>query len=251
MNHHRILIIDDDPTLRLDIRDALRPEGYEFFEASNTFEAEVVLLRAHPHILLLDLELPEFSALSLLESLKLEPDSPFEVIVMTESRHANSLQHCYDHGVSHILPKPFDGLTLRSIIKNALAVRQRFTDLRKYIDTQVRELTDTNRQLTEQTTSLSAKVKHLEQKDARLAGICHDFRTPIGVVSGFAEMLADTHLSNEQQAWVSHVQEAGQLLRHLADDILELYQMETADLKLNPQAVNLFEQLNFIIEQPS
>ena len=130
MKHHRVLIIDDDPTLRLDIRDALRPEGYEFFEASNAFEAEVVLLRAQPHILLLDLELPEFSALSFLEALRLEPDSPYEVIVMTESRHANSLQHCYDHGVSHILPKPFDGLTLRSIIKNALAVRQRFTDLR-------------------------------------------------------------------------------------------------------------------------
>ena len=89
MTHHRVLIIDDDPTLRLDVRDALRPEGYEFFEASNAFEAEVVLLRAQPHILLLDLELPEFTALTFLEALKLEPDSPYEVIVMTESRHAN------------------------------------------------------------------------------------------------------------------------------------------------------------------
>ena len=99
MNQHRVLIVDDDPTLRLDVRDALRPDGYEFFEASNTFEAEVVLLRAKPHILLLDLELSEFTALTFLESLKLEPDSPYEVIVMTESKHLVKVS--WHHGLAN------------------------------------------------------------------------------------------------------------------------------------------------------
>ena len=43
LDNLRVLIIESEPSVRIDVRDALRRFGPELFEASNTDEAKVFL----------------------------------------------------------------------------------------------------------------------------------------------------------------------------------------------------------------
>ncbi len=65
-----VLVVDDDPWIRLLMRDLLTDEGYEVLEASNGFAALRLVERQAPTLVLLDLVLPEQSGLDLLTVLK-------------------------------------------------------------------------------------------------------------------------------------------------------------------------------------
>ena len=65
-----VLVVDDDPWIRLLMRDLLTDEGYTVLEASNGFAALRLVERHAPTIVLLDLVLPEESGLVVLSELK-------------------------------------------------------------------------------------------------------------------------------------------------------------------------------------
>src|SRR6266702_4000606 len=64
------LVVEDDPWIRLLLRDLLTDEGYAVLEASNGSAALRLAQRQPPALVLLDLVLPEQSGLELLAELK-------------------------------------------------------------------------------------------------------------------------------------------------------------------------------------
>ena len=64
------LVVEDDPWIRLLLRDLLTDEGYAVLEASNGSAALRLAQRQPPALVLLDLVLPEQSGLELLSELK-------------------------------------------------------------------------------------------------------------------------------------------------------------------------------------
>jgi len=70
MNASTVLIVDDDPWIRLLLHDLLTDEGYAVEEASNGSAALRLAQRHPPALVLLDLVLPEQSGLALLTELK-------------------------------------------------------------------------------------------------------------------------------------------------------------------------------------
>ena len=54
----RVLVVDDDPSIRRMIMAALRREGYSFSEAANGKEALETMRRDPPDIVILDLMMP-------------------------------------------------------------------------------------------------------------------------------------------------------------------------------------------------
>jgi CheY-like chemotaxis protein len=64
----RILVVDDDPPVRRNVSRLLRQWGYRASEARNTVEARKCLdaPRAWPHLILLDLAMPDEDGLSFL-----------------------------------------------------------------------------------------------------------------------------------------------------------------------------------------
>lgn len=92
-----------------------------------------------------------------------------------------------------------------------------------------------------------------EQARARanlLAGMSHEIRSPLTLVSGFAELLSErTDLTPEAQEHVRAVAEAGKHLSRLADDILDLAKLEAGQLTVRPSAVNLTDLLREVSER--
>lgn len=82
-----------------------------------------------------------------------------------------------------------------------------------------------------------------EQTRARanlLAGMSHEIRSPLTLVSGFAELLSERKdLAPEAREHIRAVLEAAKHLSRLADDILDLAKLEAGQLTVRPVAVDL------------
>ena len=72
------------------------------------------------------------------------------------------------------------------------------------------------------------KLREAEaMKDRFLANMSHEIRTPMNAIIGFADLLSKTDLANRQQEFVSCIQEAGQNLLAIINDILDLSKIES------------------------
>lgn len=86
-----------------------------------------------------------------------------------------------------------------------------------------------------------------ESKNAFIAGISHDFRTPLNGILGMAEMLKLSPLSEEQETSVSVIQDAAKLLLKLIQDLLDLSKLEAGQMRLERGEVDLQETINYIV----
>lgn len=55
---HRILVVDDEPLIRLDVAEQLREAGYEVMEASSVDQALALLPRESFALILTDIDMP-------------------------------------------------------------------------------------------------------------------------------------------------------------------------------------------------
>jgi DNA-binding response OmpR family regulator len=101
----RILVVEDEPTIRETLRYNLVKEGYAVTEASTGTEALVEARRVRPDLILLDLMLPELSGLEVCRILRQEMQTPILVLTAkgTEVDKVVGLQI----GADDYVTKPF------------------------------------------------------------------------------------------------------------------------------------------------
>ena len=103
----RVLVVDDESSIRDTLADAFAFEGYEVLTATNGAVA-LDLVRAHlPDVVVLDLMMPVMSGWQFLEACateKLCAETP--VLVMSASRRLN--EDASKLGFTAIIAKPFD-----------------------------------------------------------------------------------------------------------------------------------------------
>jgi signal transduction histidine kinase/CheY-like chemotaxis protein len=83
-----------------------------------------------------------------------------------------------------------------------------------------------------------------QAKSSFLANMSHEIRTPMNAVLGFAELLADAGLGDEQRDYVNHIQMAGEALLALINDILDFSKIESGHLDLECIAFDLAGVVN-------
>jgi DNA-binding NtrC family response regulator len=117
-----LLIVDDDPALRLGLGESLKAEGYRIDEADGIQAARQRLHQGPPDAVLLDLQLGDGSGLELLPLLKdAWPDVP--VIMMTAHASIDTAVLAMQRGASTYLQKPLHTdellLVLRQTLENS------------------------------------------------------------------------------------------------------------------------------------
>jgi len=78
----------------------------------------------------------------------------------------------------------------------------------------------------------------LGQRERYLASLSHELRTPLNGVLGMAGLLADTPLADEQRAYLATLQDCGQHLLGLVNDVLDLARLDAGQLTLHPAPVD-------------
>lgn len=129
MSHgQKVLIVDDEPFIRVALQEALRSWGYETFEAGSVAEAWTVFKASEPQIVLLDIDLPDGSGLDVLNELKeSEPDTI--VIMVTGSVDVPNTVAALRGGAHDFIGKPIKLEELRVTLRNAFETK----DLRKEV----------------------------------------------------------------------------------------------------------------------
>jgi signal transduction histidine kinase/ActR/RegA family two-component response regulator len=87
-----------------------------------------------------------------------------------------------------------------------------------------------------------AQVQAEEANQAKsefLSRVSHELRTPFNAVLGFAQLLEGEELTPTQHDSVNHILKAGRHLLHLVDEVLEISRIESRELSLSLEPVNV------------
>ena len=126
----RVLVVDDEQSLRKVLAATLQREGYEVSVASDGEEALAALLRDGADVVVTDLVMPRLDGLSLLRRVVARhPDIP--VIVVTAHGKVDSAVEAMKAGAFDFVTKPFEHTELKAII--AKAARQSELNARNVI----------------------------------------------------------------------------------------------------------------------
>ena len=112
----RILIVDDEPDMRLAVRNVLKLRGYEISEAGDGPSALAMVAESRPDLVLLDIRLPGMDGIEVLEGLK-KIDGTLPVIMITGYGHIQSAVDVMKLGASEYLQKPFENAQLVETVK--------------------------------------------------------------------------------------------------------------------------------------
>jgi PAS domain S-box-containing protein len=81
--------------------------------------------------------------------------------------------------------------------------------------------------------------RSLRVKDQFISNMSHEIRTPLNAVIGFTDLLAETSLNHEQSEYIQIVKTASQNLLALINNILDLSKIESGNLALESQPINV------------
>ena len=113
----KTLIVEDSSTLCAIYSQYLDGSGLEVTSAETLADAKAAMVSWRPHLVLLDIELPDGNGLDLLdEAVSLSP--PPAVVVMT-GHGAEHADQAMQRGAADFLSKPFDASRLRVTLLNA------------------------------------------------------------------------------------------------------------------------------------
>lgn len=76
---------------------------------------------------------------------------------------------------------------------------------------------------------------HSKAKDAFLANISHEIKTPLNAIIGLSQVLRETDLSHRQRSIVGRISSSSDLLLNLINDVLDFSKIRSTEFKLYPQ----------------
>ncbi len=105
----KILIVDDEPSIRSLVRDVLELEGHEIIEAPDGPSALALVDSDDPALMVLDIMMPGMSGLDVLRTLRREHSgTDLPIILLTAAADDDTTWAGWTAGASVFLPKPFD-----------------------------------------------------------------------------------------------------------------------------------------------
>jgi two-component system, NtrC family, response regulator PilR len=119
MTKPRLLIVDDEASLRDMLGFVFQKEGFEVRLASNFTEGLADALRSSPDVILCDIKMPDGNGLELLRKVK-EENARVPVIMITAHTSTEDAVEAMKAGAIDYIKKPFDNDELVLIVRRAL-----------------------------------------------------------------------------------------------------------------------------------
>jgi CheY-like chemotaxis protein len=117
----KVLIADDEPSLRLLVSATIASDEYDVVEAIDGDEAWGLICQHRPSVVLLDVQMPGKTGLDLTRAIRDDPTlSKTRVILLTSKAQQADVQAGLDAGADHYLTKPFSPLELLRVVEQAV-----------------------------------------------------------------------------------------------------------------------------------
>ncbi len=200
----RVLVVDDDPILRTQIKHLASKFVTEIEVAADGVEGLERWRQWQPNVVVTDIFMPRMNGLEMSEAIKIE-DPDAQIVVITSDRDSESLRRALLIGVERYITKPIDMHLLADAIAKCVRDQQQTEDLR--LSRQVASLTQALRIQLEEKKVAEAElqkekaeqlvlIKRLEEAHNQLlqsekmasigqlaAGVAHEINNPVGFVN--------------------------------------------------------------------
>jgi DNA-binding NtrC family response regulator len=123
LRRKRILIVDDEASIRFGLRDFLEAQGYDVSEAESCAQAQDLFRASRPDAAIIDYRLNDGNAIDLLAHLK-EIDPTVPLIVLTAHGSIDLAVQAVKEGAEHFLTKPIELPALLVILQRLLENRR-------------------------------------------------------------------------------------------------------------------------------
>jgi adenylate cyclase len=133
----RILIVDDNPDLRIYVAGILREKGYQVWSARNGEEGFQAVQSFSPHLIITDLMMPLVSGLDMIRMIRENKDlQGIPIILLTAKADEDTRIEGTEQGADAYLSKPFSDRELLAEVHNLLALKaneHRVAELNTYL----------------------------------------------------------------------------------------------------------------------
>ncbi|HXS69453.1 MAG TPA: response regulator [Candidatus Polarisedimenticolia bacterium] len=117
----QILVVDDDQLMHRLFQHHLEKAGYKMVSAMNGREALDLASRQQPHLIVMDIMMPDIDGLAALRELKKnDATKSIPVIVITANNHHLARQESENSGAAIFLTKPFSPTQLLNEIRRII-----------------------------------------------------------------------------------------------------------------------------------
>jgi CheY-like chemotaxis protein len=121
----KILVVDDEETLRNLAKEVLSEEGYQVTLASSSEEALEKFKQDSFDLVIADLRMPGMDGIELLKRIK-ESNKDVQVILLTSYLSPSAALSCLEAGAFWYLTKPLDDISMfTEKVKSALEAKQK------------------------------------------------------------------------------------------------------------------------------
>ncbi len=132
MGTPKVLIIDDEPAVQKAMAKSLKDEDYDIVFASNGLEGLKQLKKEKPDLVFLDLRMPKLDGFGFLEKIKIKPDDPYCIVVVTGHGNDREVEKSFKLGVNYFLHKPLSIVEVRCLADRCLGLKAVEKELREH-----------------------------------------------------------------------------------------------------------------------
>lgn len=205
----KILVIEDEYSIRRSIIKILEIDGFEVIEAEDGHQGLLYAKKQHPDLILCDILMPELDGYLVLTEIRQDSSTatvPFIFLTARSSR--KDLRHGMELGADDYLIKPFTRDELLNAVKTQIEKREKLAN------------------------QYEEKIQHLQETISY--SLPHELQTPLSAIFGFSEMLYDqceTLKSDE-------IKQISRILKHSAERLDKMIQNYVLYTQLEALATN-------------
>ena len=238
----KVLIVDDNTKIMAIAEVHLKKEGLEVLCVEDGKSALESARQEKPDLILLDVDMPDMSGFEVCQVLKDDAELVMiPVVFLTAADDNESRVRGLDLGAVDYVTKPFDSFELRVRVRAALRTKQ----LQDQLATMNLELEERVDQRTEEIKQL------LEQKDAFVNQLSHDLKTPLTPLVALLPMVAERTEDVESKKMLDLIMNNVDYMRNLTERTLQLAQLNSPEVSLRVEKVDLASEIRNTIESLS
>lgn len=222
-SHSKILIVDDEQSMRLQLESMLIGEDYQITLLGDGKELLDKLPEMMPDLIILDLMMPQINGFEVCHRLKKHPQfQHIPIILVTVMDGETALTRgLVEAGADDFLQKPVSRLELRARVRSMLRIKKQYDELQR--------------------------IMRMREELSNM--VVHDMSSPIVSVLLHATLMKDKITDSELLNHLQMIQIAAERLDSFVNDMLMLAKMEESKLHLNQAMVNI-NQLVLDAEKP-
>lgn len=246
----RVLVVDDEPSIRLTLQEFLQEAGYQTAVAEEAKGALQLLKPGDVDVVVSDIVLPRMSGVELLQTIRKEYPL-IQVIMMTGQPAVETAAAAVRAGAFDYLCKPVTKDAILRCVGNAAKLKAAEDERVRLAEANRRHQEDLERQH-QQLRDNYARLRELETlRDNLTHMIIHDLRAPLSIALGYLDLIkerAASRLGSEERGFLDTTLINICRLNDMIGSLLDISRLETGNMPLNRHACDVAALAKSVIE---